>query len=253
VYLALTHVEMLPAKMISKKLDVSKPDVYRVLGNLQKQGLVEKIISNPAVFRAVPIDQSLSILFQRKEREFNNLRQKNERLRLNFKNSKIAESFRDEDHQFILIPEKGAEIEKRRKILKASNQSMDVINLWKRFAKTSYEYAGDDIRALQRGVKIRAITEKPTTRRIPSFFRDFKNSGSFAIKYLPYPPHAVLTIYDRTEALLVISPSAGLGETPILWTNNASLLAVMQEYFEMLWAKAERSPEISSCRNVETR
>jgi sugar-specific transcriptional regulator TrmB len=244
VYLALIHVEMLPAKMISKKLGVSKPDVYRVLGNLQKQGLVEKIISNPAVFRAVPIDQSLSILFQRKEKEFSNLRQKTERLRLNFKNSKIAESFRDEDHQFVLIPEKGAEIEKRRKILKASNQSMDVINLWKRFSKTSYEYAGDDIKALQRGVKIRAITEKPNKSRIPSFFRDFKNSGSFEIEYLPYPPHAVLTIYDRKEALLAISPSAGLGETPILWTNNASLLAVMQEYFEMLWAQAERSPEI---------
>jgi len=238
--------------MLSKKVDVSKPDVYRVLGNLQKRGLVEKIISNPSVFRAVPIDQSLSMLFQRKEREFNNLRQETERLRLNFENSKIVEPFRDEDHQFILIPEKGAEIEKRRKILKASNQSMDVINLWKRFSKTSYAYADDDIRALQRGIKIRAITEKPTAKRIPSFFKEFKKSGSFAIKYLPYPPHAVVTIYDRKEALLATSPSAGLGETPILWTNNASLLAVMQEYFEMLWAQAEPS-EISSCRNVETR
>jgi len=239
VYLLLLNSERCSAKIISKALNVAKPDIYRVLANLQEHGLVEKVISNPATFKAVPMEQGLSVLFQRKEREYNMLRERTEQLRHSFKNRENTELYRDEDHQFVIIPEKGAEIKKRRKLLEASRQSMDVLNSWKRFSKTIFEFAEDDIKALQRGVKIRTITEKPSKKEMPKILRDFRNAGSFTLKYVSQPPRAVMTIYDGKEALLTTSSAAGLGETTVLWTNNPSLLAVMQEYFELIWSQAE--------------
>ena len=215
-----------------------------MLGRLQERGIIEKVISYPAIFKAVPMEKSLSILFQRKEKEFNALKEKTDRLVCSYKNSKRTESYRDEEHQFVIIPTKGAEIEKRRHLLEITHQSMDVVSSWKRFSKTIFEFADDDSKALQRGVKIRTITEKPTMKRLPKLIRNVINAGSFEIKYLPYHPLAVMTIYDKKNALLTTSSSAGLGETTVLWTSNTPLLAVMQEYFEVLWSQAEYHPKL---------
>lgn len=243
VYLALASSGMCSAKKISKISNMSSPDVYRVLGRLQERGIIEKVISYPAIFKAVPMEKTLSILFQHKEKEFNALKERTDRLLCSYKNREKTESYRDEEHQFIIIPTKGAEIEKRRHLLEIAHQSMDVINSWKRFSKTLFEFADDDIKALQRGVKIRTITEKPTVKRLPKLIRDVINAGSFEIKYLPYPPLAVMTIYDKKTALLTTSSLAGLGETTVLCTSNIPLLAVMQEYFEVLWSQAEYHPK----------
>ena len=46
VYLALVESGPLRISAISKASDVARPDVYRILSNLEKIGLVEKITSH---------------------------------------------------------------------------------------------------------------------------------------------------------------------------------------------------------------
>ena len=75
IYLALVKTENQTAQTISKLSTVSRPDVYRVLNQLQDLGLVEKIIAKPEEFRAIPIEEGVSILLQRrinKTRELQN-------------------------------------------------------------------------------------------------------------------------------------------------------------------------------------
>ena len=146
VYLALASSGTCSAKKISKISNISSPDVYRVLGRLQERGIIEKVISYPAIFKAVPMEKSLSILFKRKEKEFDALKEKTDRLVCSYKNSKRTESYRDEEHQFVIIPTKGAEIEKRRHLLEITHQSMDVVSSWKRFSKTIFEFAAEAAR-----------------------------------------------------------------------------------------------------------
>jgi sugar-specific transcriptional regulator TrmB len=229
---------MISAKTISKTAQVSKPDVYRVLAALQERGIVEKALSIPAMFKAVPIEQTLNILLQSKDKELDMLREKTEQLLTNFKRNQVKEALQERQPQFILIPEKGAELEERRKETKNAQKNMDVINSWKRFPKTLFLFAEETREALKRGVEIRMIIGKPEdSQGMAEVIRDFKKTGSLRIKYVPAPIRAVISIYDEKEVLLTTSPSASLGEVPTLWTNNLSVVTVMQEYFEMLWAK----------------
>lgn len=240
VYLTLPRSGgMNSAKAISKTCKVSKPDVYRVLAALQERGIVEKVLSTPAFFRAVPLDRISCEILQRKERELDILRERTQQLVRNLESSQVIGALQEGDIQFILIPGKSAELERRRKEIRDARESSDAVNSWKRFQRTLFIYAEETIESLQRGVKLRTITESPANEnRLPKWVNDFRKDGSFMIRTVLYPPVAVLSIYDKKEALITTSPSAGLGEAPTLWTNNPSIVTVMQNYFEMLWAKA---------------
>jgi len=54
---------------IAKNSDITRPDVYRVLVDLEKLRLIEKTISTPTEYKAVPIEIALDILLGRKQQE----------------------------------------------------------------------------------------------------------------------------------------------------------------------------------------
>jgi len=241
VFIALVRSGMSQAKTISKISGVSKPDVYRALVTLQERALVEKIISSPAFFKAIPLEESLSILLEKKETEHKLLREKTDQLKLDFNHSLIEQAAQENGQQFILITGKDAELERRRKEQNKALKSIDAINPWKRFRKTQLFYAEEIKEALQRGVKIRLITEEANDiSKISGYYSDLKKVGFYRIRYVSVPLSTAVSIYDKKEVIIATSPGANLGEANILWSNNSSIVTVMQEYFNMLWAKAKR-------------
>ena len=70
VYLALVKSGDLTIKEISKNADVARQDLYRITSELQKLGLVERLITIPTKFRAMELTHGISILLQlRREKE----------------------------------------------------------------------------------------------------------------------------------------------------------------------------------------
>jgi sugar-specific transcriptional regulator TrmB len=67
VYLALvklgTHSTVKTVSVFSK---VARQDVYRTLTELRELSLVEMVIGNPALFRAIPLQEAVAILMERK-------------------------------------------------------------------------------------------------------------------------------------------------------------------------------------------
>ena len=69
VYLTLVQLGDSTVKTISKKTNVARPDIYRVMDQLEKISLVERIISAPVKFRATSIEDTLSSLIKRRAEE----------------------------------------------------------------------------------------------------------------------------------------------------------------------------------------
>jgi HTH-type transcriptional regulator, sugar sensing transcriptional regulator len=240
VYLAIASVGTCTAKSISKSTHVSKPDVYRSLRTLQDRALIERIIGSPTLFKALPIGDTISLLLERKNKEFKLLREQSKQLKQSFKSNLTQAEPPESEQQFILISGKEAELERRRKETRSAKKSIEMINSWKRFPQTAFFYAEDNKEALQRGVKIRVITEGADNKaNISQFYEDAKKAGFYRIRYVSLPISAVVSIYDEKNVIITTSPAAMLGEASILWSNNTSIVRVMQEYFEMLWAKAK--------------
>ncbi len=69
VYAALCHAGDLDAKNLSKYSHVPRPDIYRIIEDLMKLGLVNKIISKPMTFRAIELEKGISILLTKRNKE----------------------------------------------------------------------------------------------------------------------------------------------------------------------------------------
>jgi hypothetical protein len=67
-------------------------------------------------------------------------------------------------------------------------------------------------------------------------FEEFKKAGDFEVRYTSSEPDAVVSIYDKKDVAMKIVAAAAHGESPTLWSNNPSFVAIAQERFERLWS-----------------
>jgi HTH-type transcriptional regulator, sugar sensing transcriptional regulator len=80
IYLSLLWVGSATIREIAQASKVARPDTYRALSELQDIGIVEKIISVPTKFKALPIKDALDILMLRKTNETIDLNKRANRL-----------------------------------------------------------------------------------------------------------------------------------------------------------------------------
>lgn len=239
VYLALAQSGMATAKKISRVSGIPRQHIYSAVFALQELGLVEKIIAIPLMFKAAPIQDGLSILMDRKARETLELRTKTRELLQKLKKSNTRETLKEEWPQFVLIPKDKAGFKKRKKAFENAQKSIDVITSWRKHASVLLNYTEILDNALKRGVTIRVITEKPKDENSSlKIEQNIQANLPHKVRYICNPLSAETAIYDKKEVFIDVSVSRSYGECPALWSNNPCLLAIVQDYFEMMWLTA---------------
>jgi sugar-specific transcriptional regulator TrmB len=237
VYLALARSGMSTAKTISIVSKIPREDVYRIMPQLQTLGLVEKEITAPAMFKAIPVEETVLSLVRRRIEETSELQTKAKELLRNFKQNIAIENVEAEEPQFILISGREASLQRRRRATNNAQRSIVAVTSWKRFPRGLYTYAEEVKKALGRGVEIRFVTEKPGDEdSIPKIMADLMKNPSFKIRYTTAPPAVIVAVYDKKEVYVVTSATADMEEFPALWSNNLSLLTLAQKYFELMWS-----------------
>ena len=238
VFVALYKIGTAEASRIAKDSAVARPDVYRALSNLHKLGLVERIIAHPFRFRAVPIETGVSILLEHKAKKYMELKSKSASLirRINKKNIH-KESY--QESQFVLIPSREALIKRLIKTIEKTQTSIDVSTSWKRFKSGCYRLAEPLEEAWRRGVKGRAVIEE-TEEPALEFVKTYWKSPHAKIRQVHFPPKTVMAMYDKKEVFIYVIPTADMTESPALWSNNPSLVAMAEDCFERLWNTAQQ-------------
>jgi sugar-specific transcriptional regulator TrmB len=239
VYLALARSGMSTAKTISTVSKIPREDVYRIMPQLRRLGLVEKGITAPAKFKAISIEEALFVLLQRRMEETSELQTKAGELLKNFKQNIARQNLEEEEPQFILIPERETALQRRRNATNNAQRSIVAVTSWKRFPRGLYTYAEEVKKALGRGVEIRFVTDQPEKEgSTPKIMADFMKNSSFKIRYTTNPPTAIVAVYDEKEVYLATSAGVATEEPPALWSNNPSLVELARNYFEMMWNTA---------------
>ena len=240
IYLSLCRFGCLDAKTISKDTHIARQDVYRVLADLEKERLVEKVINRPTKFRAIPLKNGISFLLKQKQKELSIIASQTKSLVDQFNRSN--EQLLTEKAEFVWVPSKEAVLYKIQESIKNAQSSINLVSSYERISKISmFSEALEG--AWARGVKCRIIIDKPEKSRASDEILNFlSKDASCKVKFLPSPPETVMTIYDRKEILIFIDPNARLSESPALWSSNLSLISGMQNYFTILWTTALEEP-----------
>jgi sugar-specific transcriptional regulator TrmB len=234
----LVSIGNLTARQASSFAQVARQDIYRILTELHEQGLVDKIITTPTEFTAVPIQEAIAILMERKNKETSELQDRTREL-LQRVTAKVKTSILEERQQFILIPEKERLINRIRKAVKTAEERIDFTSSAKVFPNIMFTLSENLKEAIAKGVEIRYIIHKSEDMDSwPEIVRAFTKNPLFKLKTLSNSPDTRCGIFDYKEVFIATYPSSGAFQSPVLWSNNPSLIIAIQNHFEKNWLDA---------------
>jgi len=236
VYLNIGSTKFFSVNEIQKKAEVPRQEIYRILFALEKFGLVEKTVDRPIRFRGIPFKQGVSFLLKKRVQETKKMIKKADEIIQNFPQINNCSNNQDVKPNFIIVPKNEASIMKRQEEIDSAETEIDLISSWKRFPRNMYIFGENIKKALERGVKIRVILEKPENLdQIPEILEELKKNPKYELRFIHKPPSAIVEIFDNKRALIKTCASVGLAEAPNLWTDNPSCLSVLSDYFEFMW------------------
>lgn len=223
---------------VAKTAQLDRSEIYRGISELQKLGLVEKIISVPNIFKPTPTRVGLSILLDRRTIEFAELKEKTVELMLKSENENLPIP-QDEKFDFTIIPQREVALRTWMKATANAEESLDYIIRWEGFIDGLVKRRDHLRKILSRGVRTRGIVSKPRTQKLISrTIAYLKREGSYDVKCIFKDPSAVFSIIDGREVILNVVPAPLPYETHSLWSKNPSLAAIVQDYFEIVWRTA---------------
>jgi len=235
VYLSLLQSGIADAKAISVKSGVERSETYRIIAHLEKAGLIERILSSPSKFKAIPMEIAFAILLEKRSEETAKLKSETEKLLRIFSETNLHAKSAEEETHFIMFPRKSASVLRRRKAIENAQIAVDVVTSAKRAPAQAFAYFEAVKGALARNVEFRIITDSiPNFSRIPEF-TDLGQAKHYQIRFVTFPLPTLFSLYDKKEVLMTLSPSAYHGESPTLWSDNPSFVTMAQQHFEALW------------------
>jgi sugar-specific transcriptional regulator TrmB len=241
VLLSLAKAKNLKAQEISSISGVSRPDVYRVLLQLEEAGLVEKTISKPEEFHSISIEKCVSILIQRRILKTAKLQQKALELTQNFERGNENEDL-SKEFQFVLIPNKEAVYTKAEKMIRSARKIICFMALRKRLTAWILNYSSIIEEALTRKVDFRIIMPKPEMNvSMGEPLEAIMKYPNFALRLISESPNVGFSVWDKKEMLLSTSEIDTPFPYPTLWSNNKSIVDLTQGYFDVLWQKAQKT------------
>ena len=252
-YLALLQQGTATARQLCKISNIARPDIYRIISILQKEGLIEKMVTRPASFQAIPARQVLPVLLNRKNLEQNDLKKKTKELLSDLKKN-LPEKKLDPVSEVVIVPGKEVILQKLRDGLLKAQNSVHVVTTPSRFSLAILEFAPTYYEVLKRGVKIKITTTlHEADEKALKIIQKLSKNPNFEVKYFSDSSPVILSIFDDNEIFVTMSATAQNFVAPALWSNNPSLIKLAENYFETKWQNAAKTMFISAERILETK
>ena len=239
VYLALLNAGCSNARTASKFSQVVRQDIYRVLNELIAKGLVAKTLDMPSKYDPVNLEDGLAILYDRKKTEVTNMQARVAELLKNFKGKKKTTNLNKEILFEIRTLNVGSEL-CGKEVIDAAKMHLKTILPWELFLRLSTIHSKRQKGALRRGVKIRVLTEKPVGKSLEKLGKPNAIDPLLKIRYVSQIS-GLFTIVDDQTVFIKTETEDNCFEGKILITNNPSLVAIIKDYYEVIWEKASET------------
>ncbi|HTY75907.1 MAG TPA: helix-turn-helix domain-containing protein [Candidatus Nanoarchaeia archaeon] len=242
VFLALIQLRKANAHEIAKEADIPRQEVYRVLPNLEKLGIIQVIIDKPTKYVAVDPKKALAHLIQMQQEKFETqIHELSEKKvatasALSAVEGKSSGWTRQDPIRFMLISGQNLINEKIEEMLRNAKKEV----LWmapKSEVKRAFAFGREKLLRdlVKKNSTVRIITEidgnnVEEVERLNRFC-EIKHSDGVS---------SVATIVDDKE--LIIGSAIYSAESAVntemmheLWTNDSGHINLMKDFFEKVW------------------
>jgi len=220
---------------LSKSMGLPRSEIYRALSELQLKGLVEKEISYPNRFNAIPIATGFQILLSHKveqytkiESEINSFLQK-------------AQSFQEENvdvqkYKITIVEGKHRILNKISQQHKNAQRSVRILTTLPRWLQIIHYCIKDYEAALARGVEYRIIVENTEGKfTLPNEIEFLLKNPNFKLATCAVHLKTNGAIFDDKEVSINFFPSKSLSDSPFILSNHPSLISMLEDQFERNW------------------
>jgi sugar-specific transcriptional regulator TrmB len=238
IYLSLAKSKSLTAHAIANTAKIARPDVYRILPMLEEAGLVVRVISSPVEFHAIPIDACISSLMQKRIMKTAELQKKASSLAKEFCR-KLENEEIDDKFEFLLIPNKAAIYKKAENMIKSAQEQICFLALHKRMDSWLSQYGPYLEKTLARKVNIKIIMPKIENVKPNEALNKMRKYPNCQLKLVSKEPESGFSVWDKKEVLISTSAIDTPFPYPTLWSKNKTIVALSQNYFDLLWQGAK--------------
>jgi len=242
IYLALVENGLSTAKEISKISGINRQEIYRIMPKLQNVCLAEKIIGIPTRWRATPLKDGLSFLLENRKKETSELQTKASKI-INFiKENKKRAGFQEDEFQFVMMPGKDAHLKWLKNRFKDIQKTNDSIITWSDNKVVNFYCSKEIKEEVNRGVKTRLIIYvSEGEKTMYENDQPFRNNSNYQKVFVFTPPMVLGGVIDKKQLILATKQNNPIqGSENVFLSNNPSLIALFQNYFEQLWKTARK-------------
>jgi sugar-specific transcriptional regulator TrmB len=237
VYLTLINLGSTTVKIISKASSIVSQDIYRIMPQLQKLGLAEKILTKPTRYRATPLNDGLHILLQKRTEEQAELQKKALWLFNTFQEKDPRNVLQEEESHLNIIAEKKLLYKNLKNQSRMAQKCIDICAPIQGCNILLFNLHRDLTKAMERGVKIRVLAENFDETAVLRVAHALKENQLFEMKYFfPTFPSGI-SIFDDQEVTMAIG-ERGL---PSLRTANPGVVKLAISYFNEMWRKSHQN------------
>ena len=244
VYITAAQMGIASVKEISKKSNVPREEIYRLLPKLEKLGLLEKILGKPIKVKATSFETILSLLIKR-EKDMNSqrvskLKAKKDKLLKDMQKLEIKNDSEGKTH-FTLISQRDAVIQKIFSMIAAAKKTADLALSRDQFIHFFTSHRSPIKKSLSRGLNFRVVLEKcEDDDSVITVLKKYNSSKvSFSVRFVDQQLNSYFLV-DYDEALVATSmKSVGLGNLHYLWTDESNLVELLAKNFEVIWLSSE--------------
>ncbi|MEM4704124.1 MAG: helix-turn-helix domain-containing protein [Candidatus Bathyarchaeia archaeon] len=246
VYLHLARHEEQKASEISEALCLHRTETYRILRDLEKQGLVSSVFEKPIKFIATPFKKAIEILIESKKLKLQLLEQKKDTL-VNAWFSLPQTSIHPERKESFQILEGQQQIDlKAIELLNKAKSQVLVFASKTELARLYYSSVFDKLeRCVKNGVEVRFLAEKlPNTQF-------FTRKTRFEVCYaLPLTVEGLpsFMVVDGEQLLLSMTKNDEEAKeftrgrkATALATNYSAFVKILNKLFVRLWEDKEKA------------
>jgi len=238
VYLALLKLGDVSARVVSDFSGIERQEVYRLVGELERLGLLKRCLTFPTVFSAIPAAEGMELLIERRLDDLNHMTKRAINLTNKLSQSPLNPCGAGFSFGEVLEARRGKRI---MRAIEASQHRMQAIVNAGQFRQLCFHFEEALLEAVERGVMVEVLSEMPPVHCLPQWVKEALVKPNFKLKTTPESPSAALAVFDGTQAMVVQNPNSSLTKGPQLWTEHPALTAACQAFFWEKWDKCEFS------------
>jgi sugar-specific transcriptional regulator TrmB len=246
IYIHLAKKGAKKAREISKGLKMDRVQLYRILKDLQKKGMVESTFEQPAHFTAVPFEKVLDLFIKSKKEETRILETKRSSWLSQWRSLEVKMESPESD-KFMVIEGRNLVYSKIQQMIQETKDNLYVVTS-SRGVVLAYQAglleAGFS-HPLRNRIRFRFITS--LSRENIEIIKDLIMKGkktplNVEQHHTDFGPHNFprFVIKDDEELIFFLrttdEESSSSHKDTGLWTNNRVLVRAFKAFFEELWS-----------------